>query len=316
MNQVQRVNNRLAALARNRMVHFAVLGLAMFAIAPRQADPRTVRLGPDQVGAIWASELRTNRAGSLDADERHAVLARFVDDELLYREGVRLGLAEDDRIVRNRVIQKMLFYSENLAGASEAPSDARLRAFYAETPERWQQGVEVRFEQVFVPRALHSDDGERLAHAVREMLVSEPDADAARVAAIIANVGVLDARDSFSSAASLAHDLGVEAARAIVAQLAATWGGVLSSPLGWHVVRVRERHAGALRPFEEVRGELILAYTYAAKDKANRDTLERLRLEYEVEVVAPGGEAIAPEALARGRQGASDAGHVSNRGGE
>ena len=280
-------------VVRSRLLHFALLGGAMFAIAPRQADPRTIRLGPNQVAAIWASDVGGRANVGLSPEERQASLRRFVDDELLYREGLRLGLAEDDRIVRNRVIQKMTFYSENLAGASERAPDARLREYYQATPERWQNPPEVRYDQLFVPRALHADDGAGLAERVRAQLVGDPAADTAKLARLGEEVGAFEARDEWVSQASLGRDLGDEFAAAVVALPAGSWSAVLVSPLGWHVVRVRERKDGVLRPFEDVRGEVALAYAFMAKRKAGEQTIERLRGEYRVEIEMPGGDATS-----------------------
>jgi hypothetical protein len=276
---------------RSRLLHFALLGGAMFAIAPRQDDPRTIRLGPDQVRAIWASDGNGRGQGGLSAEERQAALGRFLDDELLYREGLRLGLAEDDRIIRNRVIQKMTFYSENLAGASERAPDARLREYYQARPERWQSPPELRFEQLFVPRALHAEGGAALAERVRAGLAADSTTNAAKLTKLGEEVGAYEAGEAWTSQPNLARDLGDDFANAMVELPVGVWSPVLISPLGWHVVRVRERHAGALRPFEDVRGEVALAYAFAAKQKAGIDTIERLRKEYRLEVDVPDGDA-------------------------
>jgi hypothetical protein len=45
----------------------------------------------------------------------------------LYREALRLGLDVGDPIVRQRLIQKVLFVAEDLGGATRTPREAEPR---------------------------------------------------------------------------------------------------------------------------------------------------------------------------------------------
>src|SRR5262245_43174716 len=114
----------LARLARVRLVQFVVLGGALFALSPRSSDQRSIVVNRAQLARLLAADRSKTRTA--DPDREQAIARRFVEDELLYREGLRLGLDRDDGIVRQRVIQKALFLAEELGGASKPPREEDL----------------------------------------------------------------------------------------------------------------------------------------------------------------------------------------------
>src|SRR3546814_4388104 len=68
--------------------------------------------------------------------ELDSQIERYVRDEVLYREALRLGLDRDDAVVRRRLAQKM----DMLASAraeTEQPSAKVLLAWYDAHPERF-----------------------------------------------------------------------------------------------------------------------------------------------------------------------------------
>ncbi len=70
-------------------------------------------------------------------------------DEILYREGVTLGLDRDDIVVKRRVRQKIEVMAEEEA-ATGAPTDSDLSAYLAVNQARFVQPAVLTFEQVFL----------------------------------------------------------------------------------------------------------------------------------------------------------------------
>src|SRR5262249_30114133 len=137
---------------REPLLHFLVLGVALFAlhrvIAPRPPG-RTIAVTPEVAEGLARDHERRTRAAP-SADERRALIDRYVESELLYREALALGLDRGDTIVRRRLVQKMQFVLET-AGDGEQPGDDELRALIARAPERWAQPTRLSFTHVFVP---------------------------------------------------------------------------------------------------------------------------------------------------------------------
>jgi len=60
----------------------------------------------------------TPAAGSANYEQ---AMATYIDEEILYREGLKLGLEKDDLIVKRRVVQKMRFLLEDMTPIAPPP---------------------------------------------------------------------------------------------------------------------------------------------------------------------------------------------------
>ena len=69
----------------------------------------------------------------------------YVRDEILYREGVTLGLDRDDPVIKRRVRQKLEVIAEEQL-ARDAPTDADLAAYLEKNAERFARPGTVSFE--------------------------------------------------------------------------------------------------------------------------------------------------------------------------
>ena len=132
-----------------RLLHFAALGGAIFALTPRAHAGRDVEIPAESLDALHSAEARRLGQASLSPGKIREVDERAVEDEVLYREALRLGLDVGDPIVRQRLIQKVLFLAEDLGGASRAPTDDELRAYYAATQDAWARPTTFHFVHVF-----------------------------------------------------------------------------------------------------------------------------------------------------------------------
>lgn len=120
-------------LLKSRLLHFVVLGAIIAALAPKERDARTIVLDEARVQeALRAEEARAGRA--LTAAEKERTREALIDDEVLAREAVRLGVATDEPIVRARLAQQMRV---RVGGARVTAPDAgprrRLAVWYAAT---------------------------------------------------------------------------------------------------------------------------------------------------------------------------------------
>src|SRR5215510_5405668 len=119
-------------LVREPLLHFALIGAAIFAVAhvvEQRKEAAQSNIGLDAgLGQRLANLYRT-QFGVLPSDgQLKFIVDDFVDDEVLYREALRLGLDQDDEIIRRRLIQKLEFLQRDLT-VPPAPSDADLRAY-------------------------------------------------------------------------------------------------------------------------------------------------------------------------------------------
>lgn len=96
----------LGSVLRHRLFHFLALGALVAAFAPKERDARAIVIDEGRLtDALRAEEARAGRP--LTTAEKAHVKDALVDEEVLAREALRLGVATDDAVVRARLAQRM-----------------------------------------------------------------------------------------------------------------------------------------------------------------------------------------------------------------
>jgi peptidyl-prolyl cis-trans isomerase C len=278
----------LAYLARSRLAQFLVIGSALFALAPRPTDERRIEISARQLAIVQAAEVARPGAREPGEGGPEAVRARMIEDELLYREGVRLGLDREDPLIRQRVIQKMLLLAEDLAGASREPSEAELRAEYQRTLTQHRQPPRYHVMHVFAATA-----------AALPALAQLAALDPARLPSLGEPFPL--PRETWATLDELARSYGADFAAAVAARPPSSrYGEPVASTFGWHRLRVVELAAERELPFEEVARSLAFQLTLQRRKLAVRQLLIGAAARYDVVVAGAPLRGFAPsERLAR-----------------
>ena len=151
---------------REPLVHFVVLGAVLFAaddfIASRAGDPHTIVVDAAvDAEAIAVFEKARDRAPN--KDELYALRRVWLDNEVLYREGLAMGLDRGDKSIRERVIFKALSVVD--AGIKLPPyDDAVLRAWFERNRAKYDEPARYDFQEA-VPVAGARTESELLAFA-------------------------------------------------------------------------------------------------------------------------------------------------------
>jgi hypothetical protein len=141
----------IARLLREPLVRFLLAGAVLFAIFGRADtgagnDDRQIVVTTTDIDRLAAAFARTwNRPP--DEAELQAQIRDYIREEVLYRTALSLGLDKDDTIIRRRLRQKMEFLLED---AVPPATEAELRAYYEEHPEKFCSPALVSFRQIFV----------------------------------------------------------------------------------------------------------------------------------------------------------------------
>lgn len=261
------------------VVQFLLLGALLYGASVLHArlnDPKQIVIGAADVarlGQRYAQQFGVAPSPS----QLEWLIGRHVRDEVLYREGLALGLGETDEVVRRRIVQKMEFLSED-EGPVAAPTIAELRAFYDAHAERYRSPVRVSFTQLYFSpdRGGEAAARERAAQALAR-LQSRPGSEAAG--------------DPFWDREHLEHADRLEIERIFGrGELAARifelpvgrWSGPLRSGLGWHLVRVEAQEAPRLAPLAEIEPELRSDWQDAQRTERKRAALGRLMQGYRI----------------------------------
>lgn len=275
----------LLRLASERIVQFFVLGLALFLLLPPGQDSYRISVDAEQLEALKAAQARRLGQRALDGAEAQQVEVTAAEDELLYREALRLGLDRSDDVVRRRLVQKMLFLAEDLGGATRPASDEELRRYLQAHAERYAGAERRRFLHAFATT-------EAAARALTPSL--PPPAQAA--SAPPSGEAFPLPRDVSLTQAEVAASYGEAFAAAVFTQPvgeARAWSDVLPSKFGFHRVLVVERTPGGPQPFEAVAGRLRLDELNDRRQRAVSAFVSRAASRYRIDLAGrpfvPGG---------------------------
>ena len=158
----------LPSWTREPLLHFVLLGAALFAadhvIVSRADDPRTIAVDA-AVDNQARQVFRTERGREPNEEELYALRRVWLDNEVLYREGLAAGVDKGDGAIRERVIFKML--SIVSADLKAPPADDKvLRDWFEKNRTRYDEPARYDFQEA----VLAGDRTERAARAFVERL--------------------------------------------------------------------------------------------------------------------------------------------------
>jgi hypothetical protein len=159
-------------LLREPLLHFAVLGVALFALHRQLApadESQPITVDANLTAALRADHQRRTGA-TPTAEEEDALLERHLDSEVLYRAALDLGLERGDVIVRRRLIQKMEFILENAQPRPEPP-DTELQAYLEAHAERYALPERLSLTHVFVSNERAGGQAVAETEALRQQLL-------------------------------------------------------------------------------------------------------------------------------------------------
>ena len=221
------------------LVQFLLLGAVLFGAwqfaqggADSLASSKQIRLTVDeltQLDLVFRSQWRREPT----AQEFSRLVENRVQEEVLYREALAMGLEKDDTIVKRRMAQKMQFLAEDV-GAAREPDRAELESWYANNSSTFAQPTRVSFRHLyFSPDRRGSRAHEDAASALAKLAGQPQDFKAA---SSIADSFMFQEYYRDRAPDQLAKEFGPPFALAVARLEPGSWQGPIQSGLGWHLI--------------------------------------------------------------------------------
>jgi hypothetical protein len=241
------MKDRLRRLLKEPLVHFLLAGAVIFAVLSWRTpadDPasRQIHLTRED-----QARLSVNFAEIMGRpptqQELDALINRWVREEILYREALRLGLDDGDAVIRKRLAQKMDVLAASAVDA-ETPGNEALDKWLNTHPERFAHDMTLTFDQLYFTAR---------GRAVVAKTLLEGGADWTRVGDPVS----LPAHFEKADRTVVSDEMGADFARSLEG-MAATgkWQGPVESALGWHLVRLTYKEPGVLPPLASIRARV------------------------------------------------------------
>lgn len=272
--------NRAAALLREPLVHFLAAGALIFVVLssrPPDAGERRIVVNEAVVSGLVNRYVQAFRRPPSD-EELDGLIRDYVRGEVYYREALRLGLDQDDEVVKKRLRNKMLAIAGAEAEAAQ-PSDTDLQALLDKDPARYASPPRYTLEQRYL-----GPDTPALRSAIKAQLGAlKPGATPTLPSAPIP----LPTRLDDVPALDLAAQFGDEFAAALDKAPLGQWTGPIPSGFGLHLVKLERRAAPPPPKLADLRQRLENDWRSAAVRKAEDANLNALLEGYDVVIERP-----------------------------
>jgi len=277
-------------LLREPLVHFLLIGTLMFglyslmpSVSPATAPSKEIRMSLDEIAQLtqlyqsqWRRPPTTQELGRMVENK--------VEQEILYREALAIGLDKDDEIVKRRMAQKMQFLAEDVAAARE-PTTAELRSWYETNSAKFAQPPRLSFRHLYFSpdrRGARARDD-----AVQALAKLEGQPVDAKNASSLADPFMFQEYYRDRVPEYLGKELGPQFALAVVKLTPGSWQGPIESGFGWHLVFVDTLIPGRVPAFEEIEPDVKSAWLSEQKAQAWEKAYKKMRASYTVLLPAP-----------------------------
>jgi hypothetical protein len=274
------------SLLRAPLLQFFLLGALLLLAhrALRPPPPNQIQLTAEaQAGFEQDFQRRNGRPPS--ADERQSLRDAYLNSEVLYREALSRHLDRGDVIIRRRLVQKMEFVLDALAGEREAtPGDQAVAEYFAQHAQRYRLPARISLVHVFLAtpsssgtqaQAAAADQLSR-ARSLRQRLLRGADP------ATLGDPFVRGARFDNQSSSDLAAVFGPAFAAAIERLPSGSWSEPIASSYGLHLVQITATEPARLPPLPSIRARVENDLREEQRQNARRELLRDLRQSYDI----------------------------------
>jgi len=259
---------------REPLLHFVVLGGVLFGVdhfvVARADDPHTIIVGAD-VDSEARETFRAARGRPPNAEELAALHRVWLDNEVLYREGLALQVDKGDPAIRERVIFKALSVIDSNVHLPAA-DDHILRAWFESHRDKYDEPARYDFEEA----ALSGDSAEP---AVREFVTA---LNGGMPGDAKAGLRVFKGRPH----ASLVESYGAEFARTLAAAEPNRWQPLRTRD-GWRAMRLVAITPARPAVFEALRGVVLHDWIDATAAEQRTAVVRALARKYEIRYETP-----------------------------
>jgi PPIC-type PPIASE domain len=270
---VSQQKTRLPGWLREPLLHFIVLGGLLFAVdhylLGRADDPHTIVVS-SAVDNEARQVFKDSRGRDPNQQELAALRRVWLDNEVLYREGLALQVDKGDTAIRERVIFKALSVVD--ANIKVPPAnDAELRDWFEQHRDKYDEPARYDFQEA----VLSGDSTESATRAFTDALNNGTPGDAK------AGLRVFTGRPH----ANLVQSYGPEFAKQLDASPLGKWQA-LNTRDGWRAMRLQAITPAKPAVYETLRGVVLQDWTDAIAAEKRTAAVRELAKKYRVKFVA------------------------------
>lgn len=151
----------MKSILRQPLFHFLLIGLGFFVLFKffgdkNDLDSKTIVVDKQALmnyfqfqSKAFNQEVFEQKMAAMSEDELEQLIKNYIQEEVLYREAVAMGLDKEDFVIKRRMIQKVEFISQGIAEVGADLSEEEISKYYEENKKNYYQAPYVTFTHVF-----------------------------------------------------------------------------------------------------------------------------------------------------------------------
>ena len=275
MSDSEQTDSTAMKLLKEPTTHFFAMAVGIFVVysISQIGNENVLEIDQREIDArIFMQEMAAGQ--ELSEEQQQLVATTYVEEQILVREALAMGLDNDARI-HDILAQKMLHV---LSGEVIQPTDPQLETYYEANIERYTTPPLVSVDELVL------NTREEVSEEVQQLIDSGSDADTILAAspgnsAPLPNVNRIDLNNIFSP----------EFSESVFAADSNTWVGPFPSNRGQHWLMVIERSEARLPPLEEILDRVRLDWIAEEEEALLQEEVNKL-WDYYTIIVSDGEE--------------------------
>ena len=259
-----------------KLILFLGIGLSIFLIDlflnPPNED-KTIYISNEEVIAMintWS--LQVGREPN--NDEIRSIIDSLIEEEILYREALRLGLDVEDRIIKRRLAQKITFLKQE--AISTEPEIKGLKKYYDEKKESYLIPQNYSFTHLYF--AENKNGNSKASLAMQDLLDNK--------SVVNSDPFLLGKNFSSRSLLDIERDFGESFSESFKSLSLGSWQGPIKSIYGSHLVKILESKDEYMPSFQEVISQVRIDFLLEQRDSQIKSFVDELKTDYRV-VISP-----------------------------
>lgn len=268
--------NKLIKILHEPLLHFLIIGGALFMIFEFSASTQNHTSQKIEVNLAIQKNLkqqfqRTWKRPPNEIEEKK-LIEHFIREEVFYREAIELGLDKNDTVIRQRLRQKLEFFSQS---ENAALNDDLLQRYFIKNSTNYFIDEKRAFKQFFIgenrSEQYISDIADKLKTGNPETMTPE-----------LAGKSILPAILPLSNEGEIAQVFGKDFSKKIMQLNNEQWYGPIDSHLGSHFVALTDIQKGYLPELSSVSKRVENDWRYNLEFEDKELQFQRYLTNYDV----------------------------------
>ena len=261
---------------KQKLLIFFSIGLFIFVIdiVFNEDSPNKITIYESELDSLintWITQVGREPTN----EEIDGIIKQLIDEEMLYREALKLGLDKNDIIIKRRLAQKISFLKQE--SISSNPSEEEIKEYYGNHTDDYFVESTYTFSHIYF-----SEDNQAQSRSIKALQSIQQGEEPS----LFGDPFLLGKNFSIKTSKELKRSFGDQFSDSIKDLDIKKWDGPISSEYGEHLIFLNSYTDSFLPELSQVRSIVVSDILAREQSQSTAKYLEKLREEYEIEILS------------------------------